>query len=207
MKTVMRVLTIALCASALSFGAIIDDFSTSQGVVTDSVLGPPAGTGTMGNRTISALLTGGVGSMSAELAGGFFLGNAGSLATGQSGASYTGLWDLTSSLASFLMIDVVSTEGYATGTIEFMVRQGANVATLMVATPVAGTYFADLNSFAGILGVNRALVDTVGFTFYHVTTSQDVILDNFATYVPEPGTYAMMAAGLLGLFAIRRKRA
>jgi len=73
-----------------------------------------------------------------------------------------------------------------------------------MAVPTTGPVLAPFAGFTGGV-VNLAAITELGFTFDN-TLAQDVTLDNFATnIVPEPGTYAMMAAGLLGLFAIRRK--
>jgi hypothetical protein len=192
----------------MSFGAIIDTFGIVQGPETDNSTVPGVfDSSVIGNRTIVTDMLVGSGSTSLEIAGGFFLGNNGSLAQGTSAAYYTGLWDLTSAYATGLAIEVVSLENYTGGSITFLIEDTSNnVATYTMGVPSVGLIAADLISFANIGNVDRANIDTIGFVFTHVQ-AQDIVLDNFQTTVPEPGTYAMMAAGLLGLFAIRRKKA
>jgi hypothetical protein len=214
MKTVIKVLTMALCVAALSFGAIIDDFSVNHASLQDNTANsiPVNRVVVVGgvSRTMSTNFLSGNTSTTAEIIAGYFYGGNATDAVGNSGASYfnAGLWDL-SSIGTFLNIDVQILEGYTGGQIQFFVGQGANSASTTLSVPNIGTILASLDSFTGIGGVNRAQIDTIGFVFLHDPVgSQDIRLDNFGTtIIPEPGTYALMAVGLLGLFAIRRKRA
>lgn len=206
MKAATRILLVALFGMAMSFAAVIDNYSVSQGLISDSTADSTAVTSTLGNRTIWTSRTGGIGSTSIQINGGFYLGSAGAMAIGDTGVIYTGLWDLTPANAVALTLDVVSVENYIAGALTFFVTQGANTATYTMNVPAPGSIMADLASFTGIGSVNRAAIDKLGFTFNHVV-AQDIVLDNFATYVPEPGTYALMAFGLLGVALARRRRA
>lgn len=212
MGSVLKILTMALLLSALSFAAIIDDFSTAQGLNSDSTLDATPATATSGIRSLVANLTGGAGSVSNEVAGGWYLGNLGSVAQGQTGAVYTSLWNLTSGSASGLAIEVLGLEGYTGGSIQFSIRDtDGDIATYSTGVTFLGLVVAPYSLFTNIGAINLASVNQVGFLFTHdsggPSDAQDIVLDNFQTYVPEPGTYAMMAVGLLGLFAIRRKKA
>ena len=216
MKIATRLLTLALCVSALSFGAIIsiDDFGVNQALVSDSTLAPPGAYSTEAigggvDRTIGAFLQGGVASASAEVAGGVFLGNMASTADGQTSSFYANptLWDLSSPSIAGMTLDVISLENYVGGQITFSISDGTATATYATPVPAPGLLFAPFAGFTGIGAVDKAAISEVGFTFDN-TLAQDITLDNFGLeQVPEPGTYAMIAAGLVGLFAIRRKRA
>lgn len=212
MKIAGKLLVLALCTAALSFGAIIDTFGTPQGPETDLSSVPGVfDSSTLGNRTIVADMTSGTGLVTVLVNSGIFFGAAGPNTMGTTSAFYTNpsLWDLTSPNVTTLRIEALDLEGYTGGTITFTIQDSANnVAFLTVPALGPGVIAANLSAFLNIENVDRASINNIGFTFNHVT-AQDISLDNFeaTNYVPEPATYAMMAAGLLGIFALRRKTA
>jgi hypothetical protein len=204
MKSAVQLFLVAFLGMFMSHAAVIDNFGTPQDVVTDSVAGTVASMSTIGNRTIWTNMTGGIGSTSIEIGDGLYLGSAGSLASGQTGVYYDGIWDLSSS--SGLTLDIIDLEQYAGGSIEFFITQGANTASYSMGVPSVGTLIAGFGAFAGISGVDLSAVDRIGFTFGQVN-AQDIVVDNFGTQVvPEPGTYAMLAGGLLAFSLLRRRR-
>jgi hypothetical protein len=210
MKIAGKLLVVALCAAALSFGAIIDTFGTPQGPETDLSSVPGVfDSSTLGNRTIAADMTSGTGLVTVLVNGGIFYGAAGPNTMGTTSAFYTSLWDLTSPNVTTLRIEALDLEGYTGGTITFSIRDTANnIASLTVPAAGPGIIAANLSSFLNIQNVDRSNINNIGFTFNHVT-AQDISLDNFeaTNYIPEPSTYTLMGVGLLGIFALRRKTA
>ena len=131
---------------------------------------------------------------------------------GTTGASYTGLWSLTA-LDTGFSIDVVWND-LPGSTIAFWLSDGTNTAmSAQYAIPVVEpgdpnpTIIALFSDFSGMGPVNRSAITSLGFVNTH-TVNGDLALDNFGTQViPEPGTYALMAAGLVGLYLVRRRKA
>jgi hypothetical protein len=210
MKMFSKVLMLALCVTAMAFGAIIDDFSTPAGPLSD---GDPAavlpygiiGGGLVVDKTFgdNSLF------VDAAKSGGVFSVSTGFGTQGLGGAIYSGLWNLTAT-GQTMAIEMIYKD-LAGGDIEFWISSDGGTTRAssgLLALPVAGPAMISVlvSSFGGLGGVSLDSINAVGFTAY-TSLNQDLGFDNFQTYtIPEPGTYALMAAGLLGLFAIRRKR-
>jgi|GEM_PF-3191104 len=206
MNTATQILLAAILGLPALQAAVIDSFGSPQGVITDSFADGISVSNTLGNRTIWTNMTSGVGSTSIEIGGGLYLGNAGAMASGQSGVYYDGLWNLSALHATGLTLDIVDIEKYAGGSVGFFISQGSNTAAYSIAVPSVGTIIAGFDSFAGIGSIDLSGVDRLGFSFTHVN-AQDIVIDNFGTQVvPEPGAYALTACGMLALGLVRRYR-
>lgn len=219
MTRIFNLALVLVIVSTLSFAATIDNFNNSFAVQTarDSVIDATAVTDTQGNRTIFANKSAGsdgiyLDSIITAQTDGYFTGSAGVTVTGTTGAIYTGLWTLTAVDTGF-SIDVIWND-LPGSTISFWLSDGTNTATSGgYALPVINqgdpsqTIIALFSGFTGIGAVNMSAITSLGFTNNH-TLNGDLALDNFGTYVvPEPGTYALMAAGLVGLYFVRRRKA
>ena len=213
-------LTLVLAfASGLCMAATIDNFNNSFATQTvrDSVIDATAVTDVLGSRAIFANKSAGdegpyLDAVIAAQAEGYFTGSAGVTVAGTTGASYTGLWNLTAVDTGF-SIELIWND-LPGSTISFWLSDGGNTAlSPAYALPIipqgqaSQMIVALFSSFAGIGSVNMSVITSLGFVNTHAPNG-DLALDNFGTYVvPEPGTYALMAAGLTGLYFIRRRKA
>ncbi|OHE77269.1 MAG: hypothetical protein A2107_01230 [Verrucomicrobia bacterium GWF2_62_7] len=210
MKILGKFLLVTLCVTALSFGAIIDNFQVndltgaSDTTIGGTVVGAPVAI-PGSSRFLFADKTG-IGSLAlvGQVADGVFAGSAASNVTGYTGAIYTGLWNLTAA-GSYMDIELMGKDSNP-GTIEFGIQDITN--SYLWSAPQAlnalGVYSTSV-AFANSLDLSQ--VTYLAFRINH-GSDLDVTLDNFRTgVIPEPGTYAMMALGLLGVFAARRKKA
>ena len=219
MTRVFNLALILVVASALSFAAMIDNFngSASAQIARDSAVDFLAVTDTLGARTIFADKSVGANGIYVDATIGaavedYFSGSAGVGAAGTTGAIYEGMWSLTAADVGFT-IELIAND-LPGSTISFWLSDGTNTATSSgYALPVVGlgdpsqTIVALFSSFTGIGSVNMSAIKSLGFTNSQVLNG-DLGLDNFGTQVvPEPGTYTLMAAGLVGLFFVRRRKA
>jgi hypothetical protein len=219
MTRISRLALILAFASTLSFAAMIDNFngSASAQIARDSVIDSVAVVDTLGGRTIFADKSAGNRGIYLDATIGaqiedYFSGNSGVGAAGKTGASYTGLWSLTAADLGFT-IELIGND-VAGSTISFWLSDGTHKATSgqyalpavngQVSSQVITALFSD---FTGIGSVNMSAVTSLGFVNTHIANG-DFGLDNFGTQVvPEPGSYALMAAGLFGLYLVRRRKA
>jgi hypothetical protein len=219
MSRIFSLALILALAGGLSVASTIDNFNGafSAQTVRDSVIDSVAVTDTLGGRTIFANKSAGSTGIFVDAVVGvavedYFAGSAGLGAAGTTGATYTGLWSLTSSDVGF-SIELIGND-LPGSTITFWLSDGTNTATSgAYALPVidmgdpSHTIIALFSSFAGIGSVNMSAITSLGFVNTHAING-DLALDNFGTHVvPEPGTYALMAAGLVGLYFVRRRKA
>ena len=219
MTRVLKLALVLAVVSALSFAATIDNFNgaASAQIARDSVIDGTAVTDTQGNRTIFANKSAGsdgifLDSVVTALANGYFTGSSGVGTAGTTGASYIGMWSLTSFDVGF-SIELIGND-LPGSKIAFWLSDGTNTATspdysLAVVAPgdPSQLIVALFSGFNGIGAVNMSAITSLGFVNTHVANG-DLALDNFGTQViPEPGTYALMAAGLVGLYFVRRRRA
>jgi hypothetical protein len=218
------ILALGLAATASATIVIVDDFSTSQGPISASgggtttstflTIGQPLGL----DRQLFIDYSAGSLFVDNRVASGFFLFGVGPFSDGDGGARYRktggGPVGLPTSLSSFLL-DVIVAD-ITGGAIQMFATDGVTTWTsspslLLPLAPPGYTLTFTAASFGG--GFTPAAVTEFGFRLFGVD-SLDVVFNNFRlefpdrppSEIPEPATFAMMGAGLVGLAFFRRRK-
>jgi hypothetical protein len=156
---------------------------------------PPNNTGSPGIGSATVTITGNLMRVQASFSG--LLGNV-TVAHIHccTAAPFTGSAGVATPTPSFPDFPAGGTSGTYDRTFDLLLASSWNAAFITANTDIAGARTAFVNG----MNAGRAYFNV------HSTRNPGGEINGFATVVPEPGSYALLATGLAGLAAVRRRR-